>query len=88
MQNPEEPDLFPIDHEIERTFRNHRRVQHQARRMADNKNQPQHQVQLHEQIPQPNQPRAIQNKAPILVGDYVDPIPTPVQPAVVYPPFE
>ncbi|XP_022899229.1 uncharacterized protein LOC111412524 [Olea europaea var. sylvestris] len=55
--------------------------------MADNQNQSQHQVQLHEQIPQPNQPRANQNEAHVLVGDYINPIPAPVQPAVVYPPF-
>ncbi|XP_022883158.1 uncharacterized protein LOC111399906 [Olea europaea var. sylvestris] len=55
--------------------------------MADNQNQPQNQVQLQEQIPQPNQQRAIQNGASILVGDYVNPIPAPVQPVVVYPPF-
>ncbi|XP_022883647.1 uncharacterized protein LOC111400465 [Olea europaea var. sylvestris] len=55
--------------------------------MADNQNQPQNQVQLHELVSQPNQPRANQSEAPVLVGDYINPIPVPVQHVVVYPPF-
>ncbi|XP_022859404.1 uncharacterized protein LOC111380150 [Olea europaea var. sylvestris] len=46
--------------------------------MADNQNQ----VQLHEPVPQPNQLRANQNEAPVLVGDHINLIPVPVQPAL------
>lgn len=89
MQAPEEVDLAPIDHKIKRTFRNRRSGQCQVKRMVDNQNQPQNQAQgqVHNQLSQSNQHRAIQNEAPILVGDYVNPISTPVQPVVVYPPF-
>lgn len=56
--------------------------------MADNQNQPQNQVQVHCQLLQPNRLRAIANEALILVGYLINPILAPVQPAVVYPPFE
>lgn len=52
--------------------------------MADNQNQ----VQVHCQLLQPNQLRAIANEALILVGYLINPILAPVQLAVVYPPFE
>lgn len=82
MQDPDEIEILHIDPEIERTFRQRRREQRRTRVMAENQNQIQDALQ-NGALPVQQPPQA----QPILVGDYVNPLPAPIQPPIIYPPF-